>query len=162
MPQKPVNQKYEIVWLIRRLFRAMSRESEHYLQGWELMPADRAVMEFLYPDNKLTVPSIASRYDVSRQHVQVTANRLLNMKMVLQETNPGHKRSRFLRLSSQGRKCFREIRDREADILDRLFVDIPRSEIKVTCRVLGTVLNTLIQQDPGEPQAGQPPMGGKS
>jgi DNA-binding MarR family transcriptional regulator len=155
MPEKAVNQKYEIVWLIRRLFRAMSRESEHYLQNWELTPADRAVMEFLYPDHKLTVPSIARRYDVSRQHVQVTANRLLKMKMLLLETNPGHKRSRFLCLSVRGRECFREIRDNETAIVDRLFAGLPGSEIDATQWVLNSLLRKLSEDNPEERQSGQ-------
>ena len=68
---------YKVTWLVRRLFRAMADQADAYLHDAGLAAADRAVMEFLYPDLELTVPDIARRYQVSRQHVQVTANLLL-------------------------------------------------------------------------------------
>ena len=94
---------YEVTWLIRRLFRAMSQEADRYLKESGLTAADRAVMEFLYPDEKLTVPAIADRYDVSRQHVQVIANGLQENGVLVLEPNPKHKRSSLLCLSPSGR-----------------------------------------------------------
>ena len=77
MPQLQTDKAYEVTWLIRRLFRAMGALADDYLADANLSAADRAVMEFLYPDRELSVPDIARRYDVSRQHVQVTVNGLL-------------------------------------------------------------------------------------
>jgi DNA-binding MarR family transcriptional regulator len=68
---------YQIIWLIRRLFRSLSQKSDEMLRELGITAADRAVLEFLYPDAALSVPEIAKRYDVSRQHVQVTVNPLL-------------------------------------------------------------------------------------
>ena len=72
---QPTGNAYQIVWLIRRLFRALAQKSDDSLQDLGISVADRAVMEFLQPDQKLSVPEIAERYQVSRQHVQVTVNR---------------------------------------------------------------------------------------
>ena len=69
--------QYEVTWLIRRLFRAMAQLADDYLRAHGLAAADRAVLEFLYPDEALSVPEIATRYQVSRQHIQVTVNTLL-------------------------------------------------------------------------------------
>ena len=78
----------------------MAAAADDYLEASGLSAAERAVMEFLYPDRRLTVPEIAARYDVSRQHVQVTVNRLVDKGLLRAETNPRHKRSVLLRLDS--------------------------------------------------------------
>ena len=118
---------YKVTWLTRRLFRAMSETADAYLQDSGLTAADRAVMEFLYADEKLTVPAIARRYQVSRQHIQVTVNRLLEQGLVRSTYNPNHKRSPLYRLSELGREAFAEIRRNESRLLETLFADIQRA-----------------------------------
>ena len=66
MPNQEQSADYQIIWLIRRLFRALSQKSNESLQDLGVSVADRAVMEFLYPDESLSVPEIAERYHVSR------------------------------------------------------------------------------------------------
>ncbi len=134
---------YEITWLIRRLFRSMSQEADRYLHESGLTAADRAVMEFLYPDSELTVPAIADRYDVSRQHVQVTVNGLIEKGVLSTKPNPRHKRSQLVFLNSRGRKRFSEIRRTEAAIVDRLFADIPDQALETTQRSLEELLKKL-------------------
>ncbi len=131
---------YEIIWLVRRLFRAMSDTADHYLKDDDLTAADRAVMEFLYPNAKLSVPSIAGKYRVSRQHVQVTANRLRSVGLIRAETNPHHKRSQLLRLSELGRHTFAEIRLNESALINKLFADLDQQDIDVTARLLQSLL----------------------
>lgn len=123
---------YEITWLIRRLFRAMAQLADDYLADSGLTAADRAVMEFLASDKRLSVPQIASQYAVSRQHVQVTVNGLLKSGLLRSETNPRHKRSSLLRLSALGRESFAEIRRNEAALLDELFSDLDSQSLAVT------------------------------
>lgn len=132
--------KYEIVWLVRRLFRALADTADHYLQDDDLTAADRAVMEFLYPDAQLSVPAIASRYRVSRQHVQVTTNQLRNKGLVLAEPNPHHKRSPLFSLSDLGQKTFEEIRQNETALLEKLFADLSQEDITTTQATLRTLL----------------------
>ncbi len=134
---------YELVWLIRRLFRSMAREADHYLEAIGISAADRAVMEFLYPDRELSVPEIAARYDVSRQHVQVTANRLLDKGLVNSMSNPRHKRSVLLHLSDTGRAVFAGIRHNEDELLERLFDDIDRQDLDAARQTLRTILSKL-------------------
>ena len=132
MSAKRADRAYEITWLIRRLFRAMAAEADRYLADSDLSAADRAVMEFLYPEEQLSVPDIARRYDVSRQHVQVTVNNLLQRGLLRSIENPKHKRSRLIRLSSLGRDSFAEIRRNEAALIDQLFADIPDAALATT------------------------------
>ena len=137
---------YKVTWLIRRLFRAMAAQADAYLKDSGLTAADRAVMEFLYPDQARTVPDIARCYQVSRQHVQVTANGLLLSGLLRSADNPRHKRSQLLRLSDLGRDTFAEIRSNEATLLDDLFSSVEIADIAATKRTLEALLNRLAQE----------------
>ena len=128
--------QYEVTWLIRRLFRAMAQLADGYLQAHGLAAADRAVLEFLYPDKTLSVPQIATRYQVSRQHIQVTVNALLEDGFLRSRPNPRHKRSPLFALTHVGRELFRKIRAAETELLDKLFADIPMDDIECTRRTL--------------------------
>ena len=137
---------YKVTWLIRRLFRAMAERADVYLRDSGLTAADRAVMEFLYPDQRLTVPSMARRYQVSRQHMQVTANRLLAEGLLRAEENPNHKRSSLLRLSQLGRDTFATIRENEDALLDELFADIAIADVTATRSTLAALLRKLNEE----------------
>ena len=138
---------YEITWLIRRLFRALADRADRYLHDSGLSAADRAVLEFLYPDQALTVPAIARRYQVTRQHVQATANRLLDRDLLQTAENPRHKRSPLLRLSERGQHLFMRIRRREQQLLDELFADIQIADIATTRRTLQRLLDHLKEEN---------------
>lgn len=142
------NDAYKVTWLIRRLFRAMAEQADAYLRDSGLTAADRAVMEFLYPGEALTVPHIARRYQVSRQHVQITANRLLEEGLLRTQDNPQHKRSPLLRLSELGRDAFAEIRRNEDLLLDELYADIEIADIATTRRTLESLLRNVKQGEP--------------
>jgi hypothetical protein len=53
---KTDSELYQVIWLIRRVFRALSQKSSENLVEFGISVADRAVMEFLYPDKALSVP----------------------------------------------------------------------------------------------------------
>ena len=140
--QEP-NDDYQTVWLIRRLFRAMAQESNDSLQDLDITVADRAILEFLYPDEKLSVPEIAQRYQVSRQHVQVTVNGLLESGHLATKGNPRHKRSPLIALTSKGRALFSEIRKRDTIIVKQMFSRVPEKDRRVTQKTLETLLAQL-------------------
>jgi DNA-binding MarR family transcriptional regulator len=135
--------RYEITWLVRRLFRAMAARADTNLSPYGISAADRAVLEFLYPDTALSVPEIAERYNVSRQHIQVTVNRLKEKGLVALRNNPRHKRSPHILLTRSGRTLFTEIRAADLALIDRLFAAIPESNQKVTKRTLGKLVDRL-------------------
>ena len=134
---------YEITWLIRRLFRAMAQNTNDRLANLKINVADRAVLEFLYPDKALAVPEIASRYQVSRQHVQTTANELLAKKLIATKENPRHKRSSLLKLTSKGKNLFARIRKDDDEVLRNAFAGIPRGDAATTHKTLQTLFNNL-------------------
>jgi len=143
MPQPDIDSAYEVTWLIRRLFRAMAAKADDYLADTGLSAADRAVMEFLYPQQELSVPDIARRYDVSRQHVQVTVNGLVARGLVRSVPNPKHKRSPLIRMSELGRSSFEEIRRNETAVVQHLFGGIPDDALDTTRETLATLLKKL-------------------
>ena len=140
---------YEVTWLVRRLFRAMAQVADGYLRVHGLSAADRAVLEFLYPDTALSVPEIARRYQVSRQHVQVTVNRLVQEGFLETQANPKHKRSPLIALTRIGRDMFTKIRHVETKHVDTMFAGIPDDDVETTRRTLEAIYlhNLKVGQD---------------
>ena len=134
---------YQVIWLIRRLFRALAQRSNENLEGFGISVADRAVMEFLHPAKELSVPEIAERYKVSRQHVQVTVNLLLEKGLVVTKENPRHKRSPLIVLNKNGRKLFGAVLKKDEEAVRLLFSNIPKKNVQITQQTLQSLLNEL-------------------
>jgi DNA-binding MarR family transcriptional regulator len=141
--QRKHDEQYQVTWLVRRLFRAMAQNATDRLANLNVTAADRAVLEFLYVDKELTVPEIASRYQVSRQHVQVTANGLIEQKLIHSKPNPSHKRSSLLVLTSKGRKLFERIRKSDEQAIAEIFASVSLADATTTRRTLQTLLDRL-------------------
>jgi DNA-binding MarR family transcriptional regulator len=137
--------QYQITWLIRRIFRAMALKADKYLESLNISVADRAVMEFLYPDQQLSVPQIADQYHVTRQHVQATVNSLKERGLVIMEENPRHARSQFVVLSDKGREMFTEIAARDEAAIKKIFVNISDKQCGRTRKTLARLLNNLTE-----------------
>jgi len=134
---------YQIVWLIRRLFRALGQKSNERLQEFGISAADRAVLEFLYPDETLSVPDIAARYQVSRQHVQVTVNALMKSKLLTPQENPRHKRSPLIALTAKGQALFARTKKQDLEVVEALFFPVSDEEMQMTQKTLETLLSQL-------------------
>jgi len=143
MPAALDDERYEIIWLVRRLFRALAQKSGENLEGMGISVADRAVMEFLHPDARLSVPEIASRYQVSRQHVQATVNSLLAKGLVAARDNPRHKRSALIALTPKGRKLVASVLDADAAVVDALFADFSTDQVRITRQTLQKLFSKL-------------------
>jgi DNA-binding MarR family transcriptional regulator len=137
------SESYQIIWLVRRLFRALSQKSTENLEGFGISVADRAVMEFLYPKKMLSVPEIAEQYKVSRQHIQVTVNSLLETGLVVTKENPRHKRSPLIMLNAKGRKMFAAVLKKDEEAVDLLFSNVSKSKVQITRQTLQSLLNEL-------------------
>jgi len=134
---------YRVIWLIRRLFRALSQKSAEYIDDFGISVADRAVMEFLYQDNKLSVPEIADQYNVSRQHIQTTVNVLLQQELLTSKPNPRHKRSPLIMLSAKGRSVFESVLKKDEETINNLFSGISNSDLRVTRQTLQLLFNKI-------------------
>lgn len=143
MPEEIDSDAYRITWLIRRLYRAMANSAGGYLNDLGISAADRAVMEFIHPDRRLSVPDIARRYRVSRQHVQVTVNSLIDKGLAAAVDNPGHKRSPLIELTGAGRDLFQTVLEREREAIDRLFANVPPEDRRRTRETLETLYHNV-------------------
>ena len=143
MSKIPESESYQVIWLIRRLFRALSQKSSENLEGFGISVADRAVMEFLYPEKMLSVPEIAEQYKVSRQHIQVTVNSLMGNRLVVTKENPRHKRSPLIMLNAKGRKLFAAVLKKDEEAVNLLFSHVSENNVQITRQTLQTLLNEL-------------------
>jgi DNA-binding MarR family transcriptional regulator len=134
---------YQITWLVRRLFRAMGQTATAYLDDLGVTAAERAVMEFLFRNTRMTVPEMARAYDVSRQHIQASVNTLLEKELVVLEDNPAHKRSPFVVLSEKGKRLFAGIAKKDDELIEATFATIGKPDRKTTRQTLETMLKNL-------------------
>lgn len=137
--------QYQITWLIRRIFRAMSHKADKYLESLGISTAERAVLEFLNPNNRLSVPQIADQYHVTRQHVQATVNSLRERGLVSLEENPRHARSPLVALSDKGRELFAEISIRDEAAINAMFRNVSERKCSRTRKTLESLLNNLTE-----------------
>jgi len=137
--------QYQIIWLIRRIFRAMSHKADNYLESLDISAAERAVMEFLYPNHRLSVPQIAHEYHVTRQHVQATVNSLKQRGLVGMQTNPRHARSPLVALSDKGHALFAEIAIKDEIAIKEMFRDVSDSKCSRTRKTLARLLTNLTE-----------------
>lgn len=132
---------YRITRLVHRLSRVMGGAAGAYAREQGVSAADRALMELLYPDRRLSVPELARRYQVSRQHVQTTVNALMREGLMCARDNPKHKRSPLIMLDTSGRERFEAIVDRDRAAIDSLFAGVSQAEARQTCETLRKLLD---------------------
>ncbi len=132
---------------VRLLWHVLVQQGERLLADQPVTLAMRAVLEFLERHGAATVPRIARNRRVSRQHIQVIVNGLLQQRLVRMRENPAHKRSALAELTPRGQAMIAAIRQREAQFLGGLPFKVGGGELKQARRVLRSVRNTLEGKD---------------
>jgi DNA-binding MarR family transcriptional regulator len=138
---------YGVIWQTRRLFQRLRAASDDLLAGTGINASQRALLEFLHRQQPQTVPQIARQKSVSRQHIQSVANELLALGLIAAENNPGHKRSRLLRLTGKGRALFEAVRRKEAGVLERMQEDFDTNQLATTIDTLESIDAWLASKD---------------
>ena len=138
---------YQVIWLIRRSFRLMGVRVDQYLADLNISACDRSVMDYLYPDRKLSVPQIAGLYDVSRQFIQSTVNILQERGIVEFLDNPKHKRSPLISLTPEGTRLYEQIRIRDEAAFSKIFSGISEADNKITYQTLKTLVDNLSSEN---------------
>ncbi|MCA8978153.1 MAG: MarR family transcriptional regulator, partial [Planctomycetes bacterium] len=115
---------------VRLLFNQCSRLAEDLHSELPVTVAMRAVLEFVTGNGPTTVPGIARSRRVSRQHIQVLVNDLIDHGLVRMEANPGHKRSLLVTLTAKGRRTFEAMRQRERRLLRAAMAVLPKNKLK--------------------------------
>lgn len=128
---------------VRRLYHRIVEVGETLHADEPVTLGMRGVLEQIERSGPATVPDIARSRSVTRQHIQMLVNALLDEDLVRHEPNPGHKRSSLVALTSSGEKTIRRMRQREARLLDQLDFGMASSRIRAATRTLRNVESTL-------------------
>ena len=125
---------------------------DQYLADLNITACDRSVMDYLYPDLKLSVPQIARLYDVSRQFIQATVNNLQERGIVEFLDNPKHKRSALISLTDEGIILYEQIRIRDQAAFRVLFSGIGNADSQATQRTLKMLVDNLSRENDSNKQ----------
>ena len=90
-----------------------------------------------------TVPQLARKRSVSRQHIQTVVNTLMSDGLVERIPNPAHRGSPLVRPTRAGRTAVRELARREAVLFPRLTEGIAIADLETARAVLDLLRETL-------------------
>lgn len=127
----------QLIWELRRAFRELSAAADQELQALEIQTADRAFLEFLAKETEpVSLSDLAKKYSVSRQHIHQTLRRLSNPAWVEEIPDAADRRSVRLRLSREGRACWKRVRVIDRTFLHRLARRLPEERIVIATDLL--------------------------
>jgi DNA-binding MarR family transcriptional regulator len=138
---------YQLIWQTRRLFQRLRATSEELLEGSGINASQRAVLEFLNVEEPQTVPQIARGKTVSRQHIQMVVNSLLELGLVEVLENPVHKRSQLVQATAAGKTLFSSVLNKEALVLKEMEKNFLQRDLTIACRVLESLDSYLASGD---------------
>lgn len=124
---------------VRLLFNALVQRGEALHADRTITISQRAVLEYLLKQGASTVPQIARRRRVSRQHIQALVNPLLDAGLVEKGDNPDHKRSPMIQLTGAGETTIRDMRETESKYLDQTGVTLPKRRLRETSETLKAI-----------------------
>ncbi len=148
MPSR--ERKVEALYAVMHAARALMHRlkvaaAELHGQG-ELSAGKRGVLLSLDALGPRTVPQLARDRPVSRQHIQMLVNPLLEDGCVELVDNPAHKRSKLVQLTEKGMAVVAAMKQREAAVFDRLPLALAADELARTASTLDT-LKQLFESD---------------
>ena len=132
---------------VRLLYHQIVRVGETLHTDEPVTLGMRGVLEFLQGNGPATVPDIARSRSVTRQHIQMLVNSLLDSELVTLQTNPQHKRSSLVALTPDGLRIIRRMRRREARFLDQTEFGLRPARIRETAAALAQVRAALEEQE---------------
>ena len=133
----------ELLDEVRLLWHVLAQSAEQLHAKEPVTLGMRAILEFLAFGGPTTVPRIARSRHVTRQHIQTLVNALLDLDLVVLETNPEHRRSALVRLTPKGQKAIVRMKQREQRFLERLGFGAKTTELVQAAQTLRTIRKTL-------------------
>jgi DNA-binding MarR family transcriptional regulator len=124
---------------VRLLYHRIVQVGEELHEDESATLGMRAVLEFLLRNGPTTVPDIARSRNVTRQHIQILVNVLLEDGLVELEDNPLHRRSSLVAFTKHGKRVIERMRKRESKLYETTNFGVKRSELKTATRTLGQV-----------------------
>jgi DNA-binding MarR family transcriptional regulator len=155
MSDRIASQVTELLDEVRKLFHLAAQVAEELHAGEPITVSMRAVLELLQRTGPATVPEIARRRYVTRQHIQTLVNALLARGLVAAEANPAHRRSPRIALTADGGRMIRRVTERERRLLARLDPPLDADALAAARETL-TTLRTAIGALHEQQRASQP------
>jgi DNA-binding MarR family transcriptional regulator len=94
------------------------------------------------------VPQIARAWWLSRQSVQRVADVLVEDRLGVYEDNPGHRRSKLLRITPRGRSALRTIRRTQQAWADELGDEIGEADLHTANATLAHLVDVMANREP--------------
>ncbi len=104
------------------------------------------VMAALTDGGPRTVPDLARAKPVSRQHMQSVVNELLAAGLAEAQANPSHRRSSLIALTDEGRRHYRLVHEREAELLARTAPAVSHADLAAAQRLFDLLERDLAAQ----------------
>ena len=133
----------ELVDEVRLLWHALVRSGERLHDAEPITLGMRAVLELLASRGPATVPQIARRRGVTRQHIQGFVNALLELKLVSLEPNPEHRRSLLVCPTPAGAQAIERMKKRERRFFAGVAFGVSASEVSRASKTLRSLRNTI-------------------
>jgi DNA-binding MarR family transcriptional regulator len=130
----------------RLLFHRMKLAAEQLHDAEEITAGMRGVLFSLDRSGPQTVPQMARARPVSRQHIQMLVNPLVERRCIVLIDNPAHRRSKLVRLTPRGRRLVDRMRKRESRIFGALGSDMSEKQL----RSAATVVRSLRESFEGD------------
>jgi DNA-binding MarR family transcriptional regulator len=140
---------YDLTLAVRRVFNALKATGDALHADLGVSAAMRAVMESLAGAGPRTVPQIARAKGVTRQHIQVLADHLVEAGLARFQPNAAHRRSDLLALTPQGERLFAQMRRREAGVLSAAAAVFRQADVRAATDLLRAL--TLHLEQKGSP-----------
>ena len=121
---------------VRGVFNRLKALGDELHGDLDVTTAMRAVMETLSEAGPMTVPQIAKLKGVTRQHIQLLADALVEGGLASVKENPAHRRSSLIALTEKGRRAFAKMRAREAPLIEELSGEFEAQELERATAVL--------------------------
>jgi DNA-binding MarR family transcriptional regulator len=121
---------------VRGVFNRLKALGDELHGDLDVTTAMRAVMETLSDAGPMTVPQIAKLKGVTRQHIQLLADALVEGGFASVKENPAHRRSSLITLTEKGRRAFAKMRAREAPLIEELSGEFEAQELERATAVL--------------------------
>jgi DNA-binding MarR family transcriptional regulator len=127
----------------------LSRVMDKVHEQAGLSTPQRRVIQVLNRLGAATVPDMAFELGVSRQSVQVICNDLFSRNLIEFTENPRHKRSKLAILTEPGHRAFQRARQKEYQVIERLFPEIEIEKVTETSGVLVWIRKTMENLEDG-------------
>ena len=102
-----------------------------------------SVLQVLERHGPHTVPQIARRRSTSRQNIQMLVNRLQEQGCIELKSNPAHRRSALVNLTSQGRTLLLQGAEVHTSVLETIASQVAETELADTTRLLSGIRRLL-------------------